>query len=106
MREQQPRGSCYLPSWGSVGPWLAVARGHGLEGVTAGRGEERGGRAALEHLGSQTRPLERRGGQGSRLERGWRQGESWGAGERERCHLCCWRVTWPAVTSNPGQQCH
>lgn len=62
---QQEKGSslgasCYLPSFGcnggSVGPQVCVPRGDGSrERIVTELGKERGGRASLKHLGSQTR---------------------------------------------------
>lgn len=52
--------SCYLPSFGcnggSIGPHVCVPRGDGSrERIVTELGNERGGRASLKHLGSQTR---------------------------------------------------
>lgn len=59
----------YLPSFGcnggSIGPHVCVPRGDGSrERVVTERGEERGGRAPLKHLGSQTAALEEGGTSG------------------------------------------
>lgn len=71
---------CYLPSFGcnggSIGPHVCVPRGDGSrERIVTERGEERGGRASLKHLGSQTAALEEgrdgaQPGQGSALRGG------------------------------------
>lgn len=85
-----------------------MARAHGLEGVTTERGEERGGRAALKHLGSQTRPLEGEGGVT------WACGgfgvATAGPGPRQ---VRRWRLSGAEAASSPvllavspGQQCH
>lgn len=48
--------SCYLPSFGSIGPHGCVPRGGGSrERIVTELGNERGGRASLKYLGSQTR---------------------------------------------------
>lgn len=102
---------CYLPSFGcnggSIGPHVCVPRGDGSrERVVTERGEERGGRAPLKHLGSQTAALEEGGTAGGQRWSPARMGLSTAGGATTGGRASrCPRVTMDGVRMGQPPLC-